>query len=66
MENKDPVKLTIDTKFGLAGKAILRCLYGSQDRTLGTKELMKILRPQQIEGEQEQQAYEEIQAAVEN
>jgi hypothetical protein len=65
MKNEHPI-ITVPGEFGLAGKDILRRLYTSKDKTLGTKNLMRILRPQQIEGEQEQKAYEEIQDAVED
>jgi hypothetical protein len=66
MENKHPI-ITIHGKFGfgLVGKTILRLLYRTSDKTLGTKDLMRILRPEQVDGEQEQKAYEEIQAGVE-
>jgi hypothetical protein len=59
MENEFP-RIPVHGKFGLTCKAILRCLYKRQDGTTGTKDLMKVLRP-----EQRQKAYEEIQTAVE-
>jgi hypothetical protein len=54
---KEPIAVNISGKFGVAGKAILLYLYRRPDGTIGTKELMKILKPDQCEGEQEQKAY---------
>jgi hypothetical protein len=55
----------ISGPLGIVGKAVLGCLYKHANGTIGTKDLMKILRPSQNEVGQEQKAYEEIQGAIE-
>jgi|SRR5713101_2369264 len=65
MANEHSVIL-VPGKFSATEQAILSCLYERCDGADGTRELMKVLYPDQSTAEQQQQAYEETQRGIEN
>jgi hypothetical protein len=62
---EDKIEIDLPGKFNPEEEAILEYLYVNPAKTVGTRSLIKALKPEKSSAEQQQYTYEEIQSAIE-